>query len=308
MPTSSSSPARLALADLPLRLLAEHTRTITAMLGGAARSLLPGKRPGVTGTVMTQTVRAPSAELREAYATWCGAGTRYAQSTPPHLVCAKITLPLVAQLTAQAPYALLSVLNQGVRLRLHAPLPVDEPIQLEGRLLDASDDGFRARIHSQVTVGTASVPQAITIDAMAAVMLKKRPDSDNNRPATEPDYATVATWQARAEEGQIFFWLTGDFNPIHTLPAFAKRTSFRGCIMHGYGAFAQVFEGLANSGARIAEIEVRFVRPLPLPSPPLLIQRARTPDADGRHAIRLVSADDFTLFQVGHYLPAKETR
>lgn len=293
---------RLTVSALPLRLLAEHGNTISAMLLGAARSLLPGKRAGVTGEHIQQTQAAPSGELRAAYSVWCGAGTRYAGSTPPHLVCAKITLPLVSQLTAQSPYPLLSVLNQGVRLRLHQPLPVNEPILLDGTLLDASDDGYRARIHSRVEVGTASVPRAMTVDAMAAVMLKKREDGEGAREHATPDFETVAEWQARADEGQTFFFLTGDFNPIHTLPFFARRTRFGGCIMHGYGAFAQVFEGLVNHGENIADIEVRFVRPLPLPSKPLLIQKARTPDAEGRYAIRLIATDD-TLYQIGHFLP-----
>ncbi|MDI1302062.1 MAG: MaoC/PaaZ C-terminal domain-containing protein [bacterium] len=294
--------APVTVSSLPLRMLGEHTGTISAMLLGAARSLLPFKRPGVTGECITQTVPAPSAELRRAYAAWCGAGERYASSTPPHLVCAKITLPLVSQLTAQSPYPLLSVLNQGVRLRLHQPLPVGEAIRLSGSLIDASDDGYRARIHSRVEVGTASVPLAMTIDAMAAVMLKKRPDGENSDARVTPDFATIATWQAAANEGQTFFWLTGDFNPIHTLPAFARHTRFRGCIMHGYGAFAQVFEGLVNHGARIADIEVRFLRPLPLPSPPLLIQQARTADAQGRLAIRLIDTEG-AVYQAGSFLP-----
>ncbi len=296
-------PDRPTVADLPWGLLSEHLGTIGAMLGGAARSLLPGQRPGVTGAVITQTVRPPSQALLAAYRAWSGA--RDDGSLPPHLVCAKLTLPLVSQLTAQAPYPLLSVLNQGLRLRLNAPLPAGEPLTLAGRLRDASDDGFRARIHSEVTVGTASAPAAVIVDAMAAVMLRPRPDDSARAPApVTPDFETVAQWQAAADEGQTFFWLTGDFNPIHTLPAFARHTRFRGCIMHGYGAFAQLYEGLVQSGAQIADIEVRFVRPLPLPSPPLLIQRARTPDAEGCHAIRLCSARDGTLFQVGRYRPA----
>lgn len=295
-----SRPDRPTVADLPWGLLAEHAGTIGAMLGGAARSLLPGRRPGVTGAVITQTVRPPSPALLAAYRAWSGA--RDDGQLPPHLLCAKLTLPLVSQLTAQAPYPLLSVLNQGLRLRLNAPLPAGEALTLSGRLLDASDDGFRARIHSEVTVGTASAPAAVIVDAMAAVMLRPRPDDAARAPAEAvPDHETVAHWQAAADEGQTFFWLTGDFNPIHTLPAFARHTRFRGCIMHGYGAFAQLYEGLVHSGAQIADIEVRFVRPLPLPSPPLLIQRARTPDAEGWHAIRLCAATDGTLFQVGRY-------
>lgn len=291
--------------DLPFRLLLEHRDTISAMALGGLRSVLPFKPKQAVPTPVHRTVNPPSAELLKAYRDWCQAAIH--QGIPPHFVCAKISMPVVAELTAQSPYPLLSVLNQGVRLQLHQPLPEGEPIELRGELVDASDDGFRARIHSRVQVGTPSAPHAITIDAIAAVMLKKRPGGDADKKRAEPDYVTIDHWQAQWNEGQTFFWLTGDFNPIHTVPALAKRTRFKGCIMHGYGAFAQVYEALQRSGARFQDIEARFVRPLPLPSGPLLIQRAQTPDEDGQIAFRLLD-EAGTLYQAGRYLPAADAR
>lgn len=294
-------------AVIPARLLTEQTATISAFLIGAARSLLPRKSPATNATLM-QLQTPPSALLLDTYKAWAGAEpSRYAGSIPPHMVSARIALPMVSALTAQSPYPLLSVLNQGVRLQIHTPLPAGETLVLRGKLVEASDDGYRARIHSRVEVGTASAPNAITVDAMAAVMLKKRPDTDKADARTEPDYHTVAKWQAAANEGVKFFYLTGDFNPIHTLPAFAKYTRFRGCIMHGYGAFAQLFEAVQRSGVTISDIDIRFIKPLPLPSPVLHIQTARTPGADGRYAVRLIDTDN-NLYQVGSFLPQGITK
>lgn len=290
----------VTVADLPFRLLLEHRDTISAMALGGLRSVLPFKGRQRTPQPVERTAPAPSAELLSAYRQWCHAED--VPGIPPHLVCAKITMPVVADLTAQSHYPLLSVLNQGVRLQLHHPVPEGEPILLHGDLLDASDDGYRARIHSRVTVGTRSVPLAMTVDAIAAVVLKKRSGGDSDKPRSEPEFVTLDRWQASASEGQTFFWLTGDFNPIHTVPALARRTRFKGCIMHGYGAFAQVYEALQRHGARFGEIETRFVRPLPLPSPPLLIQQANHADDQGRIAFRLIDAAG-TLYQAGHYCP-----
>lgn len=284
------------------RLLTEQTATISAFLLGAVRSLLPARKTGERATLVKRQAP-PSALLLDTYMAWSGADpSRYADAIPPHMVSARIALPLVSALTAQSPYPLLSVLNQGVRLQVHHPLPAGETLYLRGRLLDASDDGYRARIHSRVEVGTASVPNAISVDALAAVMLRKRPESGRESERTEPDYATIGAWQAAADEGVKFFYMTGDFNPIHTLPAFAKHTRFKGCIMHGYGAFAQVFEAVQRTGVTIRDIDIRFIKPLPLPSPRLLVQAARTPDADGRYAVRLTDTDN-NLYQVGSYLP-----
>lgn len=300
----SKSHSPVTVSSLPYGLLLEHLDTMSAMAIGGLRSVLPfkGKRSGFTP--VQRTAKAPSPQLLAAYRDWCGAQNR--TGLPPHLVCAKITMPVVADLTAQSQYPLLSVLNQGVRLQLHQSVPEGEELQLYGELLDASDDGYRARIHSRVTVGTRSAPKAMTIDAIAAVMLKKRPGGETEKHRVEPEFVTVGQWQAQWNEGQTFFWLTGDFNPIHTIPALAKRTRFKGCIMHGYGAFAQVYEALQRSGARFHDIETRFVRPLPLPSGMLLIQQATAPDDNGQIAFRLIDTTG-TLYQAGHYVPAEDS-
>jgi hypothetical protein len=282
-------------------LLLQQGGVIGAFVKGAAASLLP-RAGGLDSLEIVRHPPAPSLELQAAYARWSRAAPgRYDGVIPPHLVNCQIALPVISALTARSPYPLLGVLNQGIHLALHHPLPATAPLTVRGRLVEADDDGFRARIHSTLTVGTAEQPAAMTLDAYAAVVLARRPDSAA-APRAAVEFRTVDRWQAAADEGRQFFYLTGDFNPIHTWPAFARRTAFRGCIMHGYGAFAQVFEGIRNAGWDIADIDVKFVRPLPLPSPEVLIQVATTPNADRRLALRLVDAAG-QRYQVGSFLP-----
>lgn len=281
------------------RFLLEQGGVIGAFLAGAARSLLP-TRQDVDHAEILRLAPAPSLALQQAYAGWARARPgRYDGVIPPHLVNCQIALPVISALTARSPYPLLGVLNQGIHLALHAPLPATAVLTVRGHLVEASDDGHRARIHSTLTVGTTEQPRAMTLDAYAAVVLARRPDGP--APARpEAGYTTIDRWQAGGDEGRKFFYLTGDFNPIHTWPAFARRTAFKGCIMHGYGAFAQVFEAIVNAGWDIADIDVKFVRPLPLPSPEVLIQVASAADANGRHALRLVDAAGH-LYQVGSF-------
>lgn len=283
------------------RFLLEQGGVIGAFLAGAARSLLPHPATPDHSEIVRECAP-PSLALQQAYAAWSRARPgRYDGVIPPHLVNCQVALPVISALTARSPYPLLGVLNQGIHLALHAPLPATGRLIVRGHLVDASDDGSRARIHSTLTVGTATVPQAMTLDAYAAVVLGRRKDG-GGAPRAEPDYQTIGRWQAAGDEGRKFFYLTGDFNPIHTWPAFARRTAFRGCIMHGYGAFAQVFEAIANAGWEIADIDVRFVRPLPLPSPEVLVQVAPRADDAGRHALRLVDAAG-NLYQAGSFRP-----
>lgn len=288
--------------QIPVRLVTEHTATISSMLLGGARSVLPFVRKSQGGVRISRRLNAPSAALVDAFNAWAGVA-RPAGDLPPPLMVAQTALSVVSDLTAQCPYPLLGVLNQGLRIVIHERLPVGGKLNLSGELVDASDDGYRARIHSHVEVGTDRCPNAVSIDAFAAVVLKKRPDGGASD-RVEPHWETVGHWQAAADEGVKFFLLTGDFNPIHTLPAVARRTRFKGCIMHGYGAFSQIYACLENNGWRIADIETRFVKPLPLPSPLLLIQIARERNDEGRLPFRLTDADG-NLYQVGSFVPVE---
>lgn len=292
----------MSVVSVPLSQLPQQVPNMLAMATGGLRSYLPFK-PSADAELQ-QTLRAPSASLLDAYMAWSGVdGARFGDSIPPHFAVSQMALAMISRLTARSPYPLLSVLNQGVHLRLNAPLPRDARLQLRGRLVDASDDGYRARIHSRLALGTEVQPDAMEIDAMAAVVLAKRP-GDRTVKAERRRFSTVGHWQAAADEGVTFFKLTGDFNPIHTLPVLARRTRFRGCIMHGFGGFAQIFEAIRNAGYDIADINVRFIDSIPLPSAELRVDITDKPDAQGRYALRLVNPEE-RIFQVGDFLPAE---
>jgi acyl dehydratase len=288
------------------RLLLHQGGVIGAFLGGAVRSLLP-HRAGIDHSEIVRSTPAPSRDLQHAYAAWSNAPTgRYDGELPPHFVACRVALPVIAALTARSPYPLLGALNQGIHLAIRHKIPATAPLTVRGHLVDASDDGYRARIHSTLTVGTPDVAVAMQLDAYAAVVLKRRPGGASG-PRADAVFETIGRWQPAADEGRKFFYLTGDFNPIHTWPALARRTRFRGCIMHGFGGFAQAFEAIRSAGHGIGDIDVKFVRPLPLPGPEVLIQVAATADAAGRRALRLVDTSD-NVYQAGSFLPPGSQR
>jgi acyl dehydratase len=293
-------------ADPSPRLVLQQGGVIGAFLGGAVKSLLP-RRGGIDHSEIVRRTLPPSRELLDAYAAWAGAPSgRYDEEVPPHFVAAQVALPVISALTSRSPYPLLGVLNQGIHLGVHHPVPTTVPVTVRGHLVDASDDGYRARIHSALTVGTPDVPVALELDAYAAVVLKRRPGGAPT-PREEVAFETIGRWQPGADEGRKFFYLTGDFNPIHTWPALARRTRFRGCIMHGFGGFAQAFEAIRNAGLGIADIDVKFVRPLPLPGPEVLIQVAASADPSGRRALRLTDAGGH-VYHAGSFLPEATQR
>ncbi len=296
-----------AHVDVPPSLVREQLPAITGMTTGLLMSLTPApvkNRLIDQGRERHMTVAPASDRLVDHYVAWCGApAARYEGTLPPHFF-AKYGMSLVARLTGQVPYNMMNVLNQGCRFQVRELIPRGEEIRLRGRLLDCSEDGPRVRVHTQVTAGWSGNPDAMTVDSFAAVMLGK-PGKKRAPKRDEPEFSTVGSWSADRHEGQRFFYLTGDFNPIHTFWPLAKRTRFGGCILHGFGSLARSWEAIRNAGYEIADADLRFVKPNLLPNPRLDVQVAVAPDRDGYRQARLVGGDG-SVYLAGRFRSAEQ--
>ena len=85
------------------------------------------------------------------------------------------------------------------------------------------------------------------------------------------DAREIAFFKLRDDAGLDFAKLTGDFNPVHWVPRWAKAFGFRNVILHGFGTLARAIEALnrglfAGDVDALAEVDVRFTRPLVLPA------------------------------------------
>lgn len=183
-------------------------------------------------------------------------------------------------------YPLLGAMNGGCRLIQRAPLPSDEPLEVSARLESVDDDGRRAILEQRVVTGTRSAPEAVVAhlyvfvplgkpggkpggDAAAGDSRAKGPKKDKPRvPATAKELSYT---RLRRDAGLDFAKLTGDFNPVHWVPAWARAFGFKSTILHGFGTMARAIEALnrglfAGDVDALREVEVRFTRPLVLPA------------------------------------------
>jgi hypothetical protein len=177
-----------------------------------------------------------------------------------------------------APYPLKAGLNAGCRLEIKAPLPDDEPLVVRARLEAVDDDGRRAILTQRVVTGTRAVPDALVADLKVFVPLGEkgapgqRREKRGKAPATVPaDAKEIAFFGLGARAGLDFAKLTGDINPVHWLPAYARAAGFKGCILHGFATMARAVAAverrvLAGDVGRLATIDVRFTGPLGLPA------------------------------------------
>lgn len=284
-------------ATLPYRFLPDQLPKIYAMLKAGVLSSNRLTRPRqlpVMPVHKTDRVSPARADLIAAYSAWAGAPeTRYRDCLPPHF-CSHWAMPLLAELGRLAPYNLTTLLNQGVHMVVHQAIPPGMPLTLAGQLVDVKEVGNRLRIHMRIEASVEGLGRCLDIDSYAAVLLGPRATS-SPREREESRYESVGKWSVDTHDGLHFAFLTGDFNPIHTLPAVGRRTATGRCILHGFGQLAKTWETLLNAGWSIRELDIRWVKPLPMPSGEVSVEVSPSVDGDGQHALRVVSAHGMHL-------------
>lgn len=263
-----------------------HQGPVLASLGHTALTALrrkitgeqPSGMPPLPGQELRITIPPRPRELIADYVRFCGGDpASYRHSVPPHL-WPQWGFPLAARTLEVAPYPLHKALNGGCRLEVRAALPIAEPLEVTAQLVDIDDNGRRAVLEQRVITGTAAVPEALVATLYAIVPLPKDPNAQRDaKPAKKDpervplDAEELARWRIRSDAGLAFAMLTGDFNPIHWIPAYARASGFRNTILHGFATMAKAWEGLvrsrfAGSVTAIRVFDVKFTKPLVLPA------------------------------------------
>jgi acyl dehydratase len=195
----------------------------------------------------------------------------YKNTLPPHLFPQSV-FPLQARALEGIHYPMQKVLNGGCKITSRAPLPIDEALDLTCQLERIDDDGRRAVLHLRAITGTKSSPDALICEMQAVVPLgggEKK--AKKERPRVPEDAMELQRFKLGPKAGLDFALLTGDFNPVHWIPPYAKAFGFRNTILHGFSTLARAYEGivrtrLAGKASAMREFDVRFTRPLVLPA------------------------------------------
>ncbi len=253
-----------ALGALKQRLGIAKTNGAPSLPGPEVRATFPPRAP----------------ELIRDYARHVGGDPgAYKRRVPPHLF-PQWGFALTGKTLEGLRYPMLKAMNGGCKLVMNAPLPSDEPLEVSARLESIDDDGKRAILEQRIVTSTRSAPEAIVAHLYIFVPLagSKKDGADEGkrgakkeRPRVPEDAKEIAFWKLRADAGLDFAKLTGDFNPVHWVPSYARAFGFRNTILHGFGTMARAIEGLnrglfAGDVDALSEVHVRFTRPLVLPA------------------------------------------
>jgi acyl dehydratase len=243
-------------------MLATLGRIAVSSLRGAAG----GKAPTMPGPTLTAEVPPRPDALIDSYIAWSGGDPQlYRNELPPHFF-PQWGFPLLSQTLTGLPYRLSSVLNQGSRVEVKGPVPRNLPLQLQARLESVEEEETKVRIHQKLITGTAENPE-LQIAHVFAVIVKGRGKKGEKRAEEPQQFRQAGNWKAGRMDGFRFGVLTGDMNPIHWIPPYAKMAGFPREILHGFGTFARTWEALRKGlGTDLKTIDIRFVRPVVLPA------------------------------------------
>lgn len=242
---------------------------------GATLSLLAAGRgkglPEVPGPLLTETVPARNRTLVEDFIRVAGGSPEAWRGRLPPTMFPQWGWPIITRSLRGLPYDLTKAVNAGCSWSVIAPLPDDQPLVLSARLANVDDDGRRVLMTVELSTGTAAGGEALrsTLTVFCPLPREKGPKSE---PVRVPEAAhLVGRVAVPAGQGWRFCLVSGDFNPIHWFPAYARMAGFGGTILHGFGTAALAAEQLiavrhAGRTEALTGMELRFTRPLRLPA------------------------------------------
>lgn len=254
---------KTALGALEQRLGLGRSRGAPVVPGPEFRASFPPRPPELVRDYVRHVGGDPSA---------------YRRRVPAHLF-PQWGFALTGKTLEGLEYPMLAAMNGGCRLTMNAPLPAGEPLEVSARLERIDDDGRRAILEQRIVTSTRSAPEAVVAHLYLYVPLAAANGAEREgakgakreRPRVSEDARELGFWKLRRDAGLDFAKLTGDFNPVHWVPAYARAFGFRSTILHGFGTLARAIEGLhrglfAGDVDALREVHVRFTRPLVLPA------------------------------------------
>jgi len=251
-------------------VLATLARTVVA-------DLMPGRTGGgevqAPGEEHTDRVPPRSPELVRDYVRHVGGDPSWYRGRLPFHLFPQWGVPILARTLQGLPYELVKVMNAGCAVTVHRELPLDRPLVLRARLERVDADERRVVLYQRLVTGTDEHPVAQVVEQRAIIKLAARGSSraPRERPGVPAPAREVGRFRVGPGAGLDFAVLTGDLNPLHWLGAYARASGHRGPILHGFSTLARAVEVLnrnlwAGDPARLGWIEVRFTRPLPVPT------------------------------------------
>ncbi len=230
-----------------------HQLPVIAQLGRTAVSALvqgvaPATgAPALPGALIERVIAPPPNDLVRTYIKSVGGDLRTYQGKIPAHLFSQWGLPMAASGLSGVPYPIMKIVNGGCRMEVLEHLPAGEPLEVTTQLVDIDDDGRRAVLHQVITTGRVGEAPAVIAHLYPIVVYGPRKEGapKKERPAVPAEGVTqIDVFDFVPSDALDFAKLTGDFNPIHWVKAYAKMSGFKSTILHGFASMSWAIEGV----------------------------------------------------------------
>jgi acyl dehydratase len=164
-----------------------------------------------------------------------------------------------------------AVVHGAEEYTLHSPIPVQGALTTTTTLTGIFDKGSGALVTLETSAFSSDDNRPLFTKVTTAFIRghggwggDRGPSTRHERPDRDADW-TVGL--ATSESQALLYRLSGDRNPLHSDPAFARRAGFDRPILHGLCTFGMTAAALArtccgNDPARFISVAGRFVAPV----------------------------------------------
>jgi acyl dehydratase len=220
-------------------------------------------------------------------------------ATYPHLLAFPLQMALMSDRTF--PLALPGLVHVRNRIEVVRAIRSDEPLDLEvwAENVATHRSGAVVDLRATVSVGGEEVWRS------TSSYLARGATAPEGAPAADVEVhvgsleRVVATWRVPDDAGRRYAKVSGDVNPIHLSGLTAKAFGFKRAIAHGMWVKARVLGALSGRLPDAMAVDVRFAKPLFLPSTVTLA----TEQHDGGWDVAVRSSTSGTEHVVGTVRP-----
>lgn len=240
-----------------------------SMARGAVRKVT-GRRPTTLPDRELVMEVSQDAERLARYQRVCGFAVRdLVPATWIHVLAFPLQMELMS--AADSPFSLAGILHVTNSMSLLRPVSVDERLRLSSSYGPPREHrrGVLIDLIGEAYVGDELVWRGATAylarDATLPGMLPEdQPDAV--KLPSDVEVEADAVWRLPANLGRQYAAVSGDINPIHTSALGGKAFGFPRAIIHGMWTHARVLAALEPRLPDTYRMDVRFTKPVLLPS------------------------------------------
>lgn len=151
---------------------------------------------------------------------------------------------------------------------LSYPIPTSATLLSTPKLIEVVDKGSAAIVKTGVTTVNAATGEKLFYNESTVFLRgsggfggqKKPEDRGASTAANAPPSrkADVVVGETTTEEQAVLYRLSGDYNPLHVDPAFAKMGGFKTPILHGLCFMGMACKAVYKEFGEYRNVKVRF--------------------------------------------------